>query len=93
MATCVLYEISTDCSEGVYGRFCNISCEPGRFGRSCAGLCTPICSLEECDPFYGCKLTTGNLIRQTSSGFKYIFLNDDTKRLYFPYDIVPASVY
>ncbi|XP_078325871.1 uncharacterized protein LOC111105583 [Crassostrea virginica] len=58
---------NSECTQGFYGRFCNISCNPGFFGRSCAGNCTPICTLEECDPVYGCNLTTGNVIRPTSS--------------------------
>ena len=83
---------TTDCSLGFYGRFCNISCAPGLFGRSCAGNCTPICSLDKCDPVYGCKSTTENLIRPTSSGIKYLLKIMIQKGYYFSYTIVPASL-
>ena len=50
----------TDCKAGFYGDLCDIPCFPGFYGRSCGGICHPICSVEECDSVYGCKLTTGN---------------------------------
>lgn len=74
----------TDCKPGFYGGFCNISCIPGFYGKSCGGICHPICSVEECDPVYGCKLTTGKLLRPTNSGIKWYIL----LKMMLPYNII-----
>ncbi|XP_078314580.1 uncharacterized protein LOC144619708 isoform X2 [Crassostrea virginica] len=56
-----------DCKPGFYGHMCNQPCLKGFYGWFCGGACYPNCSVEECDPVYGCKLTNADIIPRTNS--------------------------
>ena len=57
----------TACKLGYFGSLCDTPCLPGFYGKNCAGACHPLCSTEECDPRYGCTLTTADIIPKTNS--------------------------
>ncbi|XP_078314574.1 uncharacterized protein LOC111103532 [Crassostrea virginica] len=58
------------CTLGYFGSLCDTPCLPGFYGRHCGGSCHPLCSVEECDPRYGCKPTTAEIIQRTNSACK-----------------------
>ena len=49
---------------------CDAPCPPGAFGASCGGVCSN-CSVEDCDPVYGCMKTIESLIETTYQGIVF----------------------
>nr|XP_022292581.1 uncharacterized protein LOC111103533 [Crassostrea virginica] len=56
-----------DCKLGYFGRLCDTPCLPGFYGKQCAGTCHPLCSVDECDPKYGCNITITEIIQRTET--------------------------
>nr|XP_022292641.1 uncharacterized protein LOC111103575 [Crassostrea virginica]XP_022292642.1 uncharacterized protein LOC111103575 [Crassostrea virginica] len=63
----------TACPLGYFGSLCDTPCLPGFYGEYCAGACHPLCSKDECDPKYGCKLTTADIIPGINSEKNLLF--------------------
>ena len=55
------------CKPGFFGDLCDSPCPPGTFGKNCGGECRN-CSVEDCDPVYGCLKTIMNVIETTYQG-------------------------
>ena len=49
---------------------CDSPCPSGAFGKNCGGVCWN-CSIEDCDPIYGCLKTIANKIETTYQGIVF----------------------
>ena len=54
----------------IFWKIVRHSLSPGFYGKQCAGTCHPLCSVDECDPEYGCNITITEIIQRTETGIK-----------------------